>query len=230
MVGRRFALYFAPENGSVLDEFGWRWLGRRPDSAELGPLPAVGLDPDRQAGLVADARRYGFHATLKAPFRLGEGMDDASLRDAAAAFARQRRPFVEPPFVLKDLHGFLALRPRQPSAALDELAGDCVRAFDRFRAPSTTAERQKRLAAPLTDRQKELLDTWGYPYVFDQFRFHLTMTRPLHDDERAGVRNLLERLSAPVLREPVEVRSLCLFEQAAPGTPFVLAARFPFGG
>lgn len=228
MDGRRFALYFAPEDGSALAEFGWWWLGRRPDSTALAPLPEVGLDPAHQAGLVADARRYGFHATLKAPFRLAEGADEAGLMDTAADFARRRRPFVEPPFTLQDLHGFLALRPRQPSAAIDALAGDCVQAFDRFRAPPTDAERRRRLASPLTERQKERYERWGYPYVFDEFRFHMTLTRSLRDGERDEVRHLLDRLSAAVQKEPVEFRSLCLFVQETAGAPFVLAERFPF--
>lgn len=229
-VGRRFALYFAPEDGSALADFGWWWLGRHPNTTELRPLPAVGLALSLQNDLVADARRYGFHATLKAPFRLAAGTDEASLRDAVAAFARQRRSFVESPFTLADLHGFLAFRPQRPSPALSGLAGDCVRAFDRFRASLSAEDRQKRLSAPLTDRQKEQLDAWGYPYVFEDFRFHLTLTRRLHEDERAEVRGVLERLSATVLREPVAVRSLCLFEQADQNMPFVLAARHPFGG
>lgn len=235
MDGRRFALYFAPEDGSALAEFGWRWLGRHPDRTEPEPLRPAGLAPadlapELHADLIADARRYGFHATLKAPFRLAEGTGEAALRDEAAAFARRRHAFVEPPFVLRDLHGFLALRPSRPSAEIQALADDCVRAFDRFRAPPTEAERRKRLAAPLSDRQKALLDVWGYPYVLDQFRFHMTLTRALRDGERETLRPRLERLCAPVLAEPVTFRSLCLFVQADAGAPFVLAARCPFGG
>lgn len=230
MTQRRFALYFAAEDGSALAEFGWWWLGRRPHTTAPQPLPDVGLDPALQADLVADARRYGFHATLKPPFRLAEGTSGDALRDAVAAFAQQRRPFVEPPLALADLHGFLAFRPQAPSPAIQALADDGVRAFDRFRAPPTDAERQRRLGTPLTDRQRENVDAWGYPYVFADFRLHLTLTRRLRDAERAEVRAVLDRLSAPVLREPVAFRSVCLFEQADADTPFVLAQRFPFGG
>jgi len=97
-------------------------------------------------------------------------------------------------------------------------------------APPTEAERQRRLAAGLSDRQKELYEAWGYPCVFEQFRFHMTLTGALPDAERAPLRDLLADLSAAARAEPVEFRSLCLFEQAGPDLPFVLAARFPFGG
>ncbi|PWC34934.1 DUF1045 domain-containing protein [Azospirillum sp. TSO22-1] len=227
---RRFALYFAPEDDTALARFGWWWLARRPDRAEPEPLPAVGLDPAAQMKLIAEPQRYGFHATLKAPFRLAEGTNAAALHDAAAAFARARRPFAEAPFALKELHGFLALRPSCPSPAIEDLAAGCVRAFERFRARPTEAERRRRLAAGLSDRQRDLYEAWGYPYVFEQFRFHMTLTRALPDAERAAIRDLLTDLGATARAEPVEFRSLCLFEQAGPEAPFVLTARFPFGG
>lgn len=227
---RRFALYFAPEDGTALARFGWWWLARRPDRPEPEPLPSIGLDPAAQAELIADAQRYGFHATLKAPFRLAGGADVAALHEAAAAFARAQRPFTEPPLALQELHGFLALRPGQPSQAIEDLAAGCVRAFERFRAPPTEAERWRRLAGGLSDRQKDLYAAWGYPYVFEQFRFHMTLTRVLPDTERAAMRDLLADLSADARAEPVEFRSLCLFEQAGPEAPFVLTARYPFGG
>lgn len=230
MDDRRFALYFAPEDGTELARFGWWWLGRHPETAELGPLPELGLPSSYHADLVADARHYGFHATLKAPFRLAESHDLAGLRAAIADFARRRRPFAEPPFALDELHGFLALRPSRPSTAIAGLAQDCVEAFDGFRAPPTEAERRKRLAAPLTARQRELLERWGYPYVLDEFRFHLTLTRQLPDDERAALRALVAPLVAPTQAEPGRFASLCLFEQAAADAPFVLSTRFPLRG
>jgi putative phosphonate metabolism protein len=220
---RRFAVYFAPEEGSALARFGRDWLGREARTANYAALP-----PER-AALVADARHYGFHATLKAPFRLADGADEAALHQAMAAFAAQRRPF-DLPLALHDLHGFLALRPARPSAALDELAADCVRGFDHFRAALNAEERRKRLAVPLTDRQKHQVDDWGYPYVFEDFRFHMTLTRRLAEDEQAGIRALLDPILGPVLGAPATVGSLCLFSQADARTPFVLTARFPFTG
>lgn len=213
-LSHRYAVYFAAEEGSALAHFGNAWLGGR----------APGVAPD----LIDEPRLYGFHATLKPPFRLAEGLHATALHDALAEFARNRRPFAEPPPVLARLDGFLAFRLSRPSPAVDELAAACVRGFDRFRAPLTGAERAKRLAAPLSERQQRLLDQWGYPYVLDQFRFHLTLTRRLRDDETPIVA-LATELAAAVLAAPVEFRSLCLFEQAEPGAVFALTARFPFG-
>lgn len=230
MSGARYGLYFAPEDGTALARLGWQWLGRQPGERELRSLPSVGLDSARQAEMVADARRYGFHATLKPPFRLADPGRRDELWAMAGDFAAGRKPFVEPPFVLDELDGFLALRPSGPSAALAALAGDCIRQFDRLRAPATPAERQKRLAAPLTERQRRHVDAWGYPYVFEDFRLHLTLTCRLDRDERASCRALLQDLFAPALAEPVAFQSLCIFEQPAADAPFILAARFPFGG
>ena len=227
--GARYALYFSPEEGSALAEIGWRWLGRRPDRPDLLPLPPCGGDHGRQAEIVADARRYGFHATLKSPFHLVDGFSRADLCAAVRFFAAERRPFIEPPFALAELDGFLALRPLQPTAAIGALADDCVRHFDRFRASSDDQERRTRPAQSLSERQKHYLALWGYPYVFDEFRLHLTLTCRLSETERAAWRSRLQPLMQPALSEPVAFQSLCLFEQPAADAPFVLSDRFPFG-
>lgn len=224
MTTARHALYFTPEDGTALAAFGWSWLGREPRSANCPPLA-----DDRQ-DLVAAPRSYGFHATLKPPFRLAEGREEAELTEAVAAFAAARAPFVEPPLILAALGGFVALRPSTDAPRIHALADDCVRAFDRFRAPPSAAEAAKRGAAPLTERQRALLDRWGYPYVFEEYRFHMTLTGTLAEDERAAALARIAPLAAGALAEPVAVRSLCLFRQEAAGQPFVLAARFPFGG
>lgn len=216
---RRYAIYFAAEDGSALARFGRDWLD--------GSAPPR---PDTWPDLVRDARLYGFHATLKAPFRLAADCDATRLHDALAAFAAARAPFTEPPLVLTELSGFLALCPARPSAALQTLAEDCVRMFDHFRAPPSATELARRLAAPLSDRQRELLGQWGYPHVLDCFRFHMTLTRTLTEDEREPVRALLAQRAAPALAEPLTVGSIALFEQPAPGQQFALTQRFAFGG
>lgn len=204
----RYALYFLPETGSALDRLGRLWLDALP------------------ADLTAEARVYGFHATLKAPFRLADGQDEAALQAACASFAATHAPITEGPPALALLHGFFALQPGAPSAAIHTLAAECVRHFDAFRAPLSDAEMAKRLRAPLTPRHRQLLDQWGYPYVLDQYRFHLTLTRRLEEAEQPAVESLLRPLTAEAMAEPLALRSLCLMRQSA-GDAFSLLARYP---
>ena len=74
---------------------------------------------------------------------------------------------------------FIALCPAQKQPAIAELESACVHAFHAFRAPMTATERERRLKSPLTPRQIELMDRWGYPYVLDQYRLHMTLTGPI---------------------------------------------------
>jgi len=78
-------------------------------------------------------------------------------------------------------------------------------------------------------RQAELLACWGYPYVLDQYRFHLTLTGRLDDAARSRLRALLEPLTAIVADQPLAVESICLFAQPAPEEAFHLRRRFPLG-
>src|SRR5262249_29039213 len=87
---------------------------------------------------------------------------------------------------------FIAVVAAEPSIALDRLAADGVMAFDRFRRPLTSHEREQRLGAGLSERQIENLDRWGYPYVFEDFRFHLTLTGPIDAERRGSILALLQ--------------------------------------
>lgn len=206
----RYALYFLPEPDSALMRLGPNWLAALP------------------AELTAEARVYGFHATLKAPFRLAEGCDEGQLQDACAEFARRHAAIVEPPPTLCLLNGFFALRPSRPSQPIDDLAAACVRDFDRFRAPLNPAELAKRLKSPLSPRHRHYLEQWGYPYVFEEYRFHMTLTCRLGPDQQDRVAALLEPLTAQACAENLEIRSLCLVRQR-PGGDFTLVERFALG-
>jgi putative phosphonate metabolism protein len=226
----RYAVYFSPEDETPLATFGWWWLGRSPDTAVFGTLPSVGLVLGRQAEIVADPRRYGFHATLKAPFRLADGTRAEQLVEAIDAFASRHRGFTAPPISLQELDGFLALRPGAPAPDIRSLAADCVRAFDSFRAPASQEETARRLKGGLDERQRKYLAKWGYPFVMDRYRFHLTLTERLADEERALLKSVLAPLVVRFEAVPLEVRSLCLFAQATPSEPFVRVRRFTLAG
>lgn len=228
--GARYALYYAPPATSPWWHLGCRWLGR--DAATDEPLPAPrlpGLTPERWRALTAAPRHYGFHATLKAPFALANGHEEASLMAAVAAFVAERKPFVLPPPTVRSLAGFLALRPSAPQVAMDAMAAEAVRAFEPFRAP-LAADELRRRAGGLAPRERALLARWGYPYVFEAYRFHLTLTDALQPDEREAAAGLLGTYLAPVNGEPLPVEDVCVFGQSRREHPFRLLARARFGG
>lgn len=226
----RYALYAAPAPDSALWRFGSSVIGYDAALALEAAFPEKSpFAADDWPPLTADPRRYGFHGTLKAPFVLAEGRSEAELLDAAAAFAQRQRTFVVPRLEVSLLKAFVALVPAEPSAALDALAADCVRHFEPFRAPLSDSDRARRLAAPLTDRQRQHLETWGYPYVFEDFRFHMTLTGALPEDRREPVRAALAALYAP-LAVPFAVDALAVFRQERREDRFTVLARLPFAG
>ena len=129
------------------------------------------------------------------------------------------------------LSNFVALVPSQPSVELQDLADSCVIEFDELRQPADEAELARRRAAGLTPRQDELLLRWGYPYVLEEWRFHLTLTGRIADDgERSAITDLLRRQFMGFIDRPLQVRDLCVFRQPAAGRPFTVLARFTLGG
>lgn len=217
---RRFAIYYAPPPGTPLHAFGTAWLERE--------FPFTSLTPERRREITAAPRRYGFHATLKPPFALATDRTVDELRAAAAAFAASRPPFDVPGLQLAEIAGFLAFVLRTRSAPFAALADDAVRAFERFRARPTADDLARRLHPGLNERERELVETWGYPYVLDCWRFHLTLTERLDDAERTAVRKELEPLVAPFVDDVLRVDAVVLFEQPSADEPFRQLARFPF--
>jgi putative phosphonate metabolism protein len=224
----RYAIYYAPPAG-VLADFAARWLGWDAAAgsarahAELAGLPLP------VAELTAAPRKYGFHGTLKAPFRLADGMGEPSLRSACAWVARRLAPVSLPGLRLARLGGFLALVPEGDAAPLASLAAEVVTALDAFRAPPNVAEIARRKPEKLTEAQGALLARWGYPYVLGEFRFHLTLTGNLPPETAAQVLAVLEPHLAPLLPRPFEVADFCLFGEAEDGK-FKLLQRYPLGG
>jgi len=201
MKDARYAIFFVPPQDSALTRFGAKALGYDSYSGrELPSLSGDGISAAEWKELTSEPRRYGFHATLKAPFHLRNGVSEDDLTAAFAAFAAGHE--APPRFAasLKLLDGFAALVPSAPVAMLDALAAACVRDFDQFRQPLTDAERERRLVHPLTERQADHLDRWGYPYVLEDFRFHMTLTGRL-PAPRAQL--ILEFLHRALAREQV---------------------------
>ncbi len=224
----RVALYYAPAPGSALARLAAAWLGRDP-AAEQPPAPPASPGLDR-AAITAFPRYYGFHATLKAPFALAPGRSVDDLKQAMERFAAATPPARGPVLGVRRLNGFTTLVFSAPAPTVDALAADTVRHFDSFRAPLAPAERERRDPARLTERQRAYLDRWGYPWVLEEFRFHMTLTGSVDDATGDRARTLLAELFAPFCRDPFTVDALALFEQPDRDTPFRLTARFPLSG
>lgn len=218
----RYAIYFAPAPGSALDRFGRHWLGRDAVTGEAVAQPDL---PDI-AAITAEARRYGFHATLKPPFALADGADVAMLEAALSEFAATQRKIVAPPLALAVIDGFLALVPSQAAPDLHHLADLCVARFDRFRAAAPPAELARRRAGGLTAAQEALLLRWGYPYVFESYRFHMTLTRRLSSADRALIEPAIRPLLAEACTGPLVIGALSLFAQLDRSSAFRLVRHF----
>jgi putative phosphonate metabolism protein len=224
----RFAIYFTPERDDPLTRIATNWLGRDPFSGETKAAPAVGrLSPAEIAYHTAAPRRYGFHATLKAPFRLVETETEASLNKAMETFAGSVAPIVIPRLALRQIDNFFALVPDVPLAALNNFANDVVTAFEPFRAPMTEVEIERRSPDSLSPVEFRNLMQWGYPYVFDAFRFHMTLTGRVPPEDSPRVRAAIEEFFGPMLDEPVNVDGLALFVEPEPGAPFNVQSYHP---
>lgn len=174
-------------------------------------------------------KRYGFHGTLKAPFRLADGKDLGDLSRGLEAFASSAVSFdllVE----VSQLGPFFALVPAAPSSKLEALAASVVRDFEPFRAPLSAAEIARRRPDNLTNAERGHLQRWGYPYVFDCFRFHMTLTGPVIEDKRQQVSRYLHQLFDDVNYQPLVIDGIALFCEPEPGAPFTIIHRWPFAG
>ena len=229
MTTPRYAIYFAPAADSALWRFGSRWLGRDAVTGEEMKRPKVnGFSQAFLDEITAAPRFYGFHATLKPPFELADGRTVEQLQEAADAFAAKVAPFQAPPLRMMELDGFVALRPREESPALNTLADDCVRSFDVFRRPPLADELAKRREHGLTPQQEALLTRWGYPYVMEEFRFHMTLTKRLDDRTRNAVITDLTPLIEPLYGDPLVVDAVCLYRQDHRNAPFEWVSRHTF--
>lgn len=225
----RYAIYWAPDPASALARTGAAWLGACPAGTPVAPAREPAGLPASRTALTERPRRYGLHATLKAPFRLAEGAAPWALDDALARLAADSAPAAAPRLVLDTSMGFVALRPAGPAPEVDALAAACVTALDAFRAPLTAAERAARGPEALDATETAHLDAWGYPYVLDRFRFHVTLTRGLPVDQAAQAAAALAPVFAPLLPEPFVLDALCLFGDPGGGAPFRLLRRHALG-
>lgn len=231
---KRVAFFFAPASQSPLAIFGAHWLGW---DAEMGKsVPHLDRFEVYKYGhntpfsdIVATPSKYGFHGTLKAPFRLAAGKSIKALCDAGRTFGKQTHKFTLENLRVTQLGSFIAITQGAPSSELNELASNIVRTFDQFRAPLTDQDITKRRQQNLTARQDELMLKWGYPFIFDAFKFHLTLSGKLEQDEMTSTLNVLNEHLTDILKDPIDVRDICLFGERNDGR-FEIIERFPLLG
>lgn len=227
MTFTRYAIYFAPSADEEWAKFATGWLGWDMETGTEIAHPVVdGVDV---AHVTAVPRKYGVHATMKPPFRLRDGQSVAALQGACAALAAGRAPVTLDGLEIARLSRFLALRPLGDTGALNALAATCVQELDAFRAPATKAELARRRAAGLSPELDQNLVQWGYPYVLDAFRFHITLSGKLDKPTLTTVQGALERRLAPLLPVPFRIRDLALMGEAQDGR-FHLIHRYALSG
>lgn len=226
----RYAIYYAPRQAHPLSQMASAWLGRDAFNNQLCARPMLagleGIDVD---ALTKDPRHYGFHATLKAPFELHPDQDEGALLAAFRALAAQQAPFSANVEVAA-LGPFLAIVLAEASPAMQALHQECVIALDRFRAPLSDFDLQRRLHAGMNARHESQLREFGYPYIFEDFRFHMTLSERIADPAlRAQVlADLQDHFQA--FAGPHAFETLAVFKQEARDQPFTILELEPLSG
>jgi len=218
---KRYAVYAAPKPGPLAD-FAAEWLGWDPEAGLARAHPEIPGLPAPVDVLSATPRKYGFHGTLKPPFRLAESSSRAALEGDLAALAAGLPTVELEGLALHKLGGFLALTPEGDTRALARLAAHVVTELDQHRAPAGEGELARRRATGLSPAQEANLARWGYPYVMDEFRFHFTLTGKLAPEVAEAVEAALAPLLTRLVPRPFAVDALVLFGEDARGMFHIL--------
>lgn len=224
----RYAIYYSPAADHRLTRIAARWLGR--DAFTGGVVPRDNVSEAVCDAFLVEPRQYGFHATLKAPFRLADGFSVGDLEQALGEFAAVSAPCPLGRLTPDLLGGFFALRAARPDTAVSDFAAQIVETFDRFRAPLNQAGMGRRLTGSLDDTEIANLTRWGNPYVFERFRFHMTLTGPVPPETRPLIRHRIEETFQPLLDEDYALDAVTLFVQESRDADFVVRSRFPLAG
>lgn len=226
----RYALYFTPPQDDPLTISGSRWLGRDAFADTTFAADGAGdIDAAEQVQTTEEPRRYGFHATLKAPFELASSVNERDLLDVAAEFASKTPAFTLPQLVLGQLGRFFALVPADLYPALQNFSADVVRSFEPFRAALSEADIARRKPDQLDEAHRANLLRWGYPYVMEQFRFHMTLTGQVEPERQAAVEAALRQTFADHIGRPLSISGLAVFVEKTRGAPFTVHSWLPLG-
>lgn len=227
----RYALYFSPPKDDPLTGAASLWLGRDAFTGETYPAPAYEqLGQAEQFELTADPRRYGFHATIKAPFALAASVTEKDLMAFAEDFAAGTPAFEIPELVLGQLGRFFALVPGSLHQPLQDFAAKVVKSFEPFRAALSEADIIRRNPEKLSDSQRANLQRWGYPYVMEDFGFHMTLSGQVPETRAAVMKTILAERFSGFTGRPLSISGLAVFLEETRGAPFKVHSWLPLSG
>jgi hypothetical protein len=220
--GPRYAIYFVPAAASRFYRYGSAILGYDCYTGKTVEFPdELGNGAVNWNELTATPRRYGFHATLKAPFYLAPSCTEQQLVNALQSFAGLGHAIHSFTPIIRELEDFIAVVPLEAEASRDALASSCTTIFDAYRAPISPQERARRIASGLSQSQIQNLDRWGYPYVLSEFRFHMTLTGAVSQRRKKAILAvLLNGFHHMNVERSIVIDRLALMKQDSSDAPF----------
>ncbi len=230
-MNQRYAIYFSPADDSALGIFGASVLRRHAleSTPYINPdLPYNFDNTPYWLSCIKKPAHYGFHATLKAPFELAPGQTAASLLNDVSQFCATRKSMTLEGLEPRRTRRFDALAFAQQPDAVHRFANAVVEHFEPYRAPLGEADLARRHKDNLTPEHIENLERYGYPYVMNQFNFHMTLSGTQPDDE-SGWLQWLRTIYPMMVEEAPVLDRLSVFHQPDRNTPFTRIAEYPFG-
>ena len=138
---KRYAIYYAPIENCELDVFGKCWLGWDPYKGEeitkSYPLKLPNLQ--KFSRFVLTPKQYGFHGTIKAPFRLKDGYTYNDLENKVCEISKQIHSFHLDELIIKKLGNFIALIPTN-NLKINAVSNKFVEGLDYLRDDLTENE------------------------------------------------------------------------------------------
>ncbi|WP_290919709.1 DUF1045 domain-containing protein [Halodesulfovibrio sp.] len=227
----RYAIYYTPPRNSLLESAGIHWLGRTP--LRYGQIPKdipEGFFKQEYYQIIEAPRWYGFHGTIRAPFELAKNVTPEAFIKEISQICRNHAPFSFAGLSINCFGGFLALTPTAASPDLLKLHSDLTRRLDHLRPQLSRFDLKRHLDKKLSERQERLLRRFGYPFVLEEFKFHMTLTGTIEDRLRRSYKEKLESILNPYLTESIPVNEVTVFMQPDRKTPFVEYTRIPLTG
>ncbi len=210
----RYAIYYVPPESDHLTKFAASWFG-------WDVYQGIRVNYSELSNLNYDIKeitkkpcKYGLHGTLKAPFSLAKDRTIDELRLSLSRLSSSIKKFEIPFISLRKISGFIAIVPTTQNKKLNFLAKKCLQELDCFREVESLEILNKRRSVELSSSMKQNLLKWGYPYVLNDFQFHLTMTSKLAPKVSENVFSVLSSELSSVLNSPLVISKICLFGES----------------